>query len=83
MKTVLPPKRVAELFAFVDRQVQVQGCDHTMRFASRWADDHQIEWQDLRDAFDQASAETRMKHGAIQIVKDPLSLHADLRIDSL
>ena len=54
-KQVLSPQQVAHLIDHVDERVQSEGCQHTTRFASRWAEENHVPWQDLQDALDQAS----------------------------
>ncbi len=46
-KQVLSPQQVAQLIAHVNEHVQSEGCDHTTRFASRWAEENHVPWQDL------------------------------------
>jgi hypothetical protein len=54
-KQVLSLQQVSQFIDHVDAHVQSEGCDHTTRFASRWAEQNQVPWQDLQDALDQAS----------------------------
>jgi hypothetical protein len=54
-KQVLSLQQVTQLIDHVDEHVQSEGCDHTTRFASRWAEENHVPWQDLQDALDQAS----------------------------
>ncbi len=54
-KQVLSPRQVTHLIDHVDEHVQSEGCDHTTRFASRWAEQNRVPWQDLQVALDQAS----------------------------
>lgn len=54
-KQVLSPQQVAHLIDHVDEYVQSEGCDHTTRFASRWAEENHVPWQDLQNTFDQES----------------------------
>jgi hypothetical protein len=54
-KQVLSLQQVAHLIDHVDERVQSEGCDHTTRFASRWAEENHVPWQDLQDALDQTS----------------------------
>jgi hypothetical protein len=54
-KQVLSLQQVTQLIDHVDEHVQSEGCDHTTRFASRWAEQNQVPWQDLQDALDQAN----------------------------
>ena len=54
-KEILSARQVIQLIDYVDEHVQSEGCDHTTRFASRWAEENHVPWQDLQDALDQAS----------------------------
>jgi len=54
-KQVLSLQQVAHLIDHVDERVQSEGCDHTTRFASCWAEKNHVPWQDLQDALDQTS----------------------------
>ena len=54
-KKILSSQQVSQLIDYVDEHVQSEGCDHTTLFASRWAEKNHLPWQDLQDAFDQAS----------------------------
>jgi hypothetical protein len=54
-KQVLSLQQVAHLIDHVDERVQSEGCDHTTRFASRWAEENHVPWQDLQDALDQTN----------------------------
>lgn len=54
-KEILCSEQVTRLIDHLDQHVRAKGCDHTMRFASRWAEEHRILWQDLQDTLDQAS----------------------------
>jgi hypothetical protein len=54
-KQVLSLQQVTQLIDHVDEHVQSEGCDHTTRFASCWAEKNHVPWQDLQDALDQTS----------------------------
>jgi len=54
-KQVLSLQQISQFIDHIDAHVQSEGCDHTTRFASRWAEQNQVPWQDLQDALDQAS----------------------------
>ncbi len=53
-KQLLSPQQITQLIDHLDNRVQSEGCDHTTRFASRWAEENRVPWQDLQDALDQA-----------------------------
>ena len=52
---ILSPRQVTQLIDYVDEHVQADGCDHTTRYANRWAEEQRLPWQDLQDALDKAS----------------------------
>lgn len=54
-KHLLSPQQITQLIDHLDNHVQSEGCDHTTRFASRWAEENRVPWQDLQVALDQAS----------------------------
>ncbi|GGM45157.1 DUF2695 domain-containing protein [Dactylosporangium sucinum] len=45
--------RLAELVGFVDERVSAEGCDHTRRFAERWAAEHAVPWERLAEGLDE------------------------------
>ena len=56
MSSLLNRQSVSELIEYVDRNVQASGCDHSYRFSTAWAQQHSINWDDLRDALEASSA---------------------------
>ncbi|QDS97617.1 DUF2695 domain-containing protein [Adhaeretor mobilis] len=56
MKLDLDELTVGRMVAFVDSHLRRDGCDHTHRFASQWSREHNIDWDDLLDAFEQRGA---------------------------
>lgn len=54
-KHLLSFQQITQLIDHLDNHVQSEGCDHTTRFASRWAEEYRVPWPDLQDALDQAS----------------------------
>lgn len=54
-KQVLSLQQVTQLIDHVDEHVQSEGCNHTTRFVSCWAEENHVPWQDLQDALDQTS----------------------------
>lgn len=53
-KQVLSPQQITQLLDHVDEHVRAEGCDHTTRFASQWAEENRVPWQNLQDALDHA-----------------------------